>query len=788
MKVLYTMLFLSSVATQVNAQQIQGDFDADWNKCTPWDSKNNTTPKGTEPQGWHISNVVLAGEVGKKVTGKDQQGYAVQLTNLSTMGQKIPGYLSLGTPWATAEVKIGLNTKVNNADGGTFGGKAFTFHPDAISYDYVRDNSHGAENATVTAYLWKGTWTQESVPGNTSIGGTATKTTMTNRDRNVLGMQYTPTGGNITKTDDAMLVASLNDTITASTEGAWASRTAEFHYTTDSIAPVENVNVIFAATDFFGDRNGIVGKNSLTVDNVRFVYYHALSALTATDNNGNDVELNFQPDVYNYTVNSTYDEYWTEVSYTKKGFGATVEAGYDEETARYIITVKGEDYDKETNPEAVSTYTIQYVKEAPTLTSLSVGGHEFIKLGVADTTFAATGRYCADELSLKASSEDADVESYYDEKTGVLTVKVSEPLAPSTTYTVTFAGESKTPVYQIPNGDFENWNADQTALTGSWNSFNTACGTWANFAQMSPMPVRIDGHNGNGVRIVSKDLYIAYANGNLTTGRINMGNTNPADSTNFNFTDRTDKDANLPFAGMPDAFEVYARFAPGKAKAADTPLQGRVQLIMHGDAAYHDPELAGQADSKIASAAVLIPQTEEWTKFTGTFNYNTEVLPGEVYLLASATTNPVPGASKDDQLDLDDLHLIYYHALSAITLDGKLLDGFDTEKTDYTVTGNISELWDRIEYVKKGIGATVTTFQNFEEGTMQIEVKGNDYEADKESVTTYTIHFEPNATGIGTIGAEQTEGKEVYTLGGVRVNGRPAAGIYIVNGKKTYVK
>ena len=782
MKQLYTLLILSGVAMYSNAQQIQGDFDAEWGKCIPWDSKNNTKDKGTEPQGWHISNVILLSEVGTQVTGKDGAGSAVQLKNVNFWGQKVPAYLTLGTPWATAE-----GAKANNADGGTFGGLSFKFHPDAISYDYIRDNSKGKdENATVVAYLWKGTWTQDSVPGNTAVTGKATVTTMTNRDRNILGMA-TAQGKKVTNSDDAMLLATLNDTIKGNTNGQWTSRTAEFHYSGDA-AEVENINIIFSATDYFGDRTKIVGGNSLTVDNVRLVYYHALSALTATDDNGEEVELNFQPDVYNYTVNSVYDEYWTEVNYTKKGYGATVEAGYDDATGQYTICVKGEDYDKETNPDAITTYTIQYQKAAPTLSSLVVAGHDFIKLGDTETNFTATGHFYADELSLATTDSTATTESNYDEATGVLTIVVNQPNCPTNTYTVTFEGKSKQPIYQIPNADFETWTDDATALSATWNSFSTACGMWASFASASPAPFRVEGVEGYGVAITSKDLWVAYANGNLTTGKINMGDMNPAAAANYNFTDRTDSTANLPMAGMPDAFEVYARFKPGKAKVADTALNGRVQLIIHSDVAYRDPELPELTDSKIASAAVIIPETDDWSKFVGEFTYNTDEMPTKAYLLASATTNPVPGASKDDTLALDNLHLIYYHELSDLTINGKTIEGFDAKTTEYTVVGKLNDLMTQVGYTKKGIGAHVNMAFDYENSEITLQVVGNDFAVNPESVTYYTIHVKDAATGIEQIDADALSGHKVYTLGGQRVSGRPVKGFYIVDGKKTYVK
>ena len=787
MKKIFSIFMLGGVALSANAQQINGDFDTDWVKCVPWDSKGNTSDSGTQPEGWHASNVNTA--IGKRqiidaVEGKDGTGKAAHLYNTSITGNKIPGYLTLGTPFATAEVK-GITVK--NSDGGTFGGSNFTFRPDAMRFDYKRDNSKGAENATVIAYLWNGTWTQKDVPGNTVVWSSAKKVDMQDRDRNILDMD-TDTGGDVTSTEGAACVAKIVKSIEGSTNGEWASDTIRFVYA-DENASVEKVNVIFSATDSFGDRNNIVSGNSLTIDNVEFVYYHALSALSTTDSKGNAVALNeeFATDRYSYTVNAAYDVYNTKVAYTKVGVGAKVEQSYDEATNVLTISVKADDYDAETNPSAITTYTIKYKKPAPTLNSLVVAGHEFIAAGNTDKNFIATGNYYADELSYTASSEAAKVSASYDETASKLTVTLDEEgTVASNVYTVTFEGKEKEPVYQIPNSDFENWG--ETALAEGWNSFESAAGSFASFATMSPKPEKIEGVEGNGVRLKSKDLLVAYANGNMTTGHINMGSANAADASNFNFTDRTDVSGNLPFAGTPDAFEVYARFTPGTAKEEGTELQGRVQIIMHGDAAYHDPELSELGAEKIASASVLIPATAEWTKFTGEFSY-TGNESDKRYLLASATTNPVPGASKDDQLDLDQLKLVYYHALKNLTFDGAQIEGFSSDKLNYTVEieGSAEEAAEKIGYEVKGKGAIVTTVLSDNE--FAINVIGNDYLVNEDSFTTYTVTLKQKVVdAIDSISADNAKNHKVYTLDGVRVSGKPAAGVYVVDGKKTAIK
>lgn len=337
------------------------DFSGDWETCIPWDSKGNTESSGTQPKGWHISNVqTLLGAIvaGEKVKGSNGTTVAVKLTNQDLSGQKIPAYMSLGTPWATAETKF---TKVRNADGGTFGGLEFTYRPDAISFEYQRNNSNGKENATAIAYLWKGTWTQTNVPGNTAVSfnamkyGTATKCTMVNRDRNVLGNETSATLGDkpAKPSEDAKLIAKLEQSISESTNGTWKSMTIPFTYN-DATAVPEYINVIFAANDYFGGRNGIVAGNSLTIDNVKLVYYHALNSLTY---NGNKV-ANFDEGKTEYTLNGKLAEDFDKVKFTIKGVGATYDVAKDEANNVATITVKGNDYD--VNPSSKTVYTIKF--------------------------------------------------------------------------------------------------------------------------------------------------------------------------------------------------------------------------------------------------------------------------------------------------------------------------------------------------------------------------------------------------------------------------------------------
>lgn len=366
MKKIFTLLFcLASLGA--SAQQVNGGFDETWVDCVPWTSKNNTTAQGIQPVDWCVSNVAgmsfIGGLVGNttiatQTIGVDDSGFAITLTNSpnsAVSSQYIPAYMTLGTTWNTAKSTVTMS--VRNQDGGTFGGKSFTYKPDGIKFKYKR--SHGTadtdEPAVVTAYLWKGTWTQASVPGNTGLS--TTSATMTNRDRNILGMGYSQ-GGTVTKTDDAKLLAYLKegDNKYVSIMGdasEWTEFTYNFTYD-DTESEPEMINIIIAANDYFGGATAVGNGNSITVDNVELIYNSSLSDLQF---NGTTIS-GFAKDTYEYTIEDGYTDGC--ITSEKDCVDGTVEEGFDPSTNSYIITVKGDDY--VSNPSNTHTYTVKFTK------------------------------------------------------------------------------------------------------------------------------------------------------------------------------------------------------------------------------------------------------------------------------------------------------------------------------------------------------------------------------------------------------------------------------------------
>lgn len=341
------------------AQQVQGDFDAEWGNCIPYTyesassaSPNTSTAEGVEPAGWHASNILgykasVLGWMGKLTVVEkttEQNGYSVLLKNGNVVGQNVPAYLTLGTPWNTAS-----STSGENADGGSFGGIDFKYRPDAISFKYKRTGTED-KPATVVAYLWKGTYKQADVPVSVVTRGTPKTIEMVDRDRNIMG-ETTAQGGSITSTGSR--IAKLYQSISTVTD-VWTEATYEFEYDDASEVP-EKLNIIFSAGDYWSDKSALVKGNSLALDDVRLVYYHALQ-----DVSYNGTALTFDANNYCNFSSVDYDATKT-LTYTKVGVGATVEDPvYNEQTCQLTITVKGNDF--EANAESYTTYTIQFAK------------------------------------------------------------------------------------------------------------------------------------------------------------------------------------------------------------------------------------------------------------------------------------------------------------------------------------------------------------------------------------------------------------------------------------------
>lgn len=220
-------------------------------------------------------------------------------------------------------------------------------------------------------------------------------------------------GGNITKTDDAELIASLEYYIEGDAS-SWTELVIPFTY--KSSATPEKFNIIIAAEDYFADRSVIGNGNQITVDDVELLYY---SELSSAKYDGSEVVFTNGA----ATIDASYDaSKLTDL--TSNGHGATIETSYNEESGVLTITVKGEDISE--NASNFHTYTIQFkqkVYECDLLT-LTYDGVA-LPFSADDATEAfIDGPFDESKLAYTVS-EDATVDVSFNEEDHILYVDVT---------------------------------------------------------------------------------------------------------------------------------------------------------------------------------------------------------------------------------------------------------------------------------------------------------------------------------------------------------------------------
>lgn len=394
----------------------------------PTDKENLKQRPGDEPTDWNGTSIrqKVFAEVTQELIFKKNDaahGNYASLINkyvgVGTFGANAPAYLTFGQPWSYAAM--------SNQDGGTVGGVAFTHKPDAIKGDFKRTLSteKPEEKAHIIVYMWNGTFTSKIG----KEGGDAKMITKNNVDRAVLGKSN---AGEVT--GDGKLIAQCDFSFSTTKNNDWETIIVPIEYKDEHATP-SMMNVIISSADYW--MRGNIGKeNQLDVDNVEFIYYHALKSFTydgiTKEIAEGQTEIDFS--------NTTYDANKT-LSYIKKGVGANVEVKtYNEADATLTIEVQGNDFAK--NPNSKTTYTVQFAKPVSTtgkLSSLNVNGAEVLK---ADQFYYTIyGEYTDNSITWTAEDGDlAKVTSTYDANKRTATVEVNAGQN-THTYFVKFAKE-----------------------------------------------------------------------------------------------------------------------------------------------------------------------------------------------------------------------------------------------------------------------------------------------------------------------------------------------------------
>ena len=416
-------MLLSISAFTANAQQLPNVGFESW-KTTCGKSysvkKGEVVRPGVEPAEWNGSNVDQMGVEEKGLVtqqGGDDNKY-LQLKNIFVgklgIGSTAPGFINLGTPWVYATFP-----KIENSDGGTFGGQSFTYKPDAIKGKYKRPDSDAEgkpisnnESSHIIVYLWYGTY-QSSI-GSADL---TTKEEKENVDRAVFGKT--------TGTVSGKLVASCDKAFSSTANNDWETIVVPLDYEANAGDPAM-MNVIISAGDYW-NRGNLKKNTTLLVDDVDFVYYSTLTSLKAGSKT-----IALKDGVYNYTVTGKMP--------TKKEVVATCKSQFADATvavdaANYKVTVTvtnqgGKDVDGATQHVYTLQYTAPVVKQYAGILNVEMVGEDVIANATQEVTISYYNDNTCDFSLPKfmfAGSNIGNIE--------IPNVKVSEDAAGTKTFT-----------------------------------------------------------------------------------------------------------------------------------------------------------------------------------------------------------------------------------------------------------------------------------------------------------------------------------------------------------------
>ena len=302
-------------------------------------------------------------------------------------------------------------------------------------------------------------------------------------------------------------------------------------------------------------------------------------------------------------------------------------------------------------------------------------------------------------------------------------------------------------VYQLPNPGFEFWDnnyASNNDEPSNWNGFPSSnctvsfgCSTAQQTRHERSTDVRPGSTGSYSCKIYATvvNLFVTSvtANGNITTGQINIGSTTAGDaSSNYNFTKRSTSGLNQPFNAKPDSISFWTKFS-----CSSSSQYARMSCIIHDDYDMHDPYTTTEQENHIVGEAVKeYLQTNGWVEFRVPFDYNhTATTPA--YILLTFTTNKIAGeGSASDYVWIDDITMIYHAELSDLTSGGVTVPGFASNVLEYDIELENGAALPEVSYTTQSPNATATVTQpTAENPTATVVVTHGD------QTKTYIIHY-----------------------------------------------
>ena len=628
--------------------------------------------------------------------------------------------------------------------------------------------------------------------------------------------------GDKNPTNPTHLIASLEEYTTETTD-AWTKKTYEFKYNDAYKAETpEFINVIFAASDYFNSSNVTDGV-SLSIDDVKLVYYKHLKSLTIdgttpstfvgddTQNNTNEVNIDAS------------DKYYTEgcISAKAAGAGAKVDETYNSST--HVCTLKVTAGDGE-----VKNYNIQFgVPCTGKLSSLTVNGTA-VELVADKYYYVVTGDYAANSVSyVKEDGDKATAAESYDADKRISTIKVSAPGAEDHTYYVKFAKATTdykgkmsivmgkdllsaatstvgitTPVdgkadFQLlgfelngePYGDIFVTDVPYTEKDGVVKLYKEQTITIFGAAGtgLGPLPVVLTGTLKDGK--LTANIGITFVG--VTVDIV------PLDATSLDFSSNTVELEGTPLAGM-------------KADMTNKNLTIFLPEATEGVDAKESNVVVGTTASSLSLAdGNDWGVTKDFTAAAVSYDrvFKTEDNYVQSFVLPFGFTVPTGGTTVAELSSVNGDNLVFKPVAETVankpylvvTNDGEFINKLTNVQVKATTGADLTTTVDGVSHIGsytaqnvEGVyGYTNGKFVKANTGSVKpfrtyIKVAGT-----QAAPMAFGVNIEGTVTGINNATTAATAKEAIYNLQGVRVSGdlkHLTKGVYIVNGQKVVVK
>lgn len=294
--------------------------------------------------------------------------------------------------------------------------------------------------------------------------------------------------------------------------------------------------------------------------------------------------------------------------------------------------------------------------------------------------------------------------------------------------------------YQLANSGFEEWESLSSGEEPvRWSSFVDGTGSMKSMAgKVQIAKINNDlrpGTNGNySVKINARSVVGVIAQGNLTTGCVNMGSMSATDASgNYNYINEQRSDQAMRFSGHPDALRVWVKFSGSKP--------GKVSALLTTKGYYQDPISGNRNTAALVSQATKadIPSNGTWTQYDIPFTENAASLE-PYYAFVNISTSNTPGAgSASDYMFVDDMEMVYYSEATAIVYDGQR----------YGMSDMVNKPFDSSKLTAVEMNGRASTWESefdYNKYELRVTVKGENISEDPDNKHTYSIKFKkPNA-------------------------------------------